>query len=311
MMVSSSKPRSADIQVLSSDLPPESLRYRIHGASDVESFLQVGEQCALDIRSALQKNGVAIEACSSILDFGCGCGRVLRWMKPLSSTSHLFGTDIDHEAVSWCNRHLSFASFMVNSWLPPLGCANDSFDLIYAISVFTHLNEEYQFCWLYELQRLAKPGAIVLLSLHGDTHINNLSREQAEEIRKRGMFFLESGGWRGMFPDWYQDSFHTKKYVLEKFSLYFDIIDYIPKGMNHLQDVVILRKSLSKRDITEPPTPVDAIVYRLKWQINLLENTIARKNEHIVRLENLIQRIENGRILKALSRAQRLLSYVL
>jgi SAM-dependent methyltransferase len=201
-------------------LPPEALRYRIHGATDVESFLQVGEQCSQDIIAALRHIDRDLSSFENILDFGCGCGRTLRWFDPQAAHSRFFGTDIDREAVVWCGQNLPFGSFLTNDSLPPSGFAADSFDLIYAISVFTHLDEEYQFCWLYELQRIAKPGGIVLISTHGDAHINNVPPQLAAEIRKRGMLFLKSGGWRGMFPEWYQDSFHTKEYILDRYSVY-------------------------------------------------------------------------------------------
>src|SRR6476659_8417389 len=83
-------------------LPPESLRQRVHGAADVESFLAVGRQCAHDIIAGLKRIGRAPNSFESVLDFGCGCGRVLRWLAPELTPASLFGTDIDRQAVGWC-----------------------------------------------------------------------------------------------------------------------------------------------------------------------------------------------------------------
>jgi SAM-dependent methyltransferase len=286
-------------------IPPEALRYRIHGSADVESFLQVGEQCSKDIIAALRQIDRDLSSFEAILDFGCGCGRTLRWFELQTEHSRFFGADIDREAIAWCGQHLTRASFLTNGSLPPSGFAADSFDLIYAISVFTHLDEEYQFCWLYELQRITKPSGIVLISTHGDAHINNVPPELATEIRKRGMFFLKSGGWRGMFPAWYQDSFHTKEYILREYSTYFDILDYIPQAINRLQDLVILQKPFSRTSLIQPELPALAQAYRLERRLADLEEVIKQKNQHIVGLESLIQQIESGKLMKFLNFIQR------
>ena len=47
----------------------------------------------------------------------------------------------------------------------------------------------------------------------------------------------------GLFPAWYQNAFHSEKYVKENFGKYFEVMTYLPKGMNEHQDVVVLRKS--------------------------------------------------------------------
>ncbi len=47
---------------------------------------------------------------------------------------------------------------------------------------------------------------------------------------------------KGMFPEWYQNAYHTKEYVLDRYSRYFDVLHYIPRGMSRRQDVVVLQK---------------------------------------------------------------------
>lgn len=130
-----------------------------------------------------------------MLDFGCGCGRTLRWFN--GSEPHLHGTDIDAEAIGWCQKNLHFADFEMNEGLPPLDYADETFDLIYAISVFTHLDEERQFLWLDELKRATKPGGIVLLTVHGEHARKVLPDEEAREVEQNGFKFVVSDSMRG------------------------------------------------------------------------------------------------------------------
>jgi len=222
-------------------LPPASLRYRTHGAPDIESFLNVGKKCSKDIEGTLARIDKDLSSFQHILDFGCGCGRVLIWFANHAQSRHFYGTDIDPDSISWCHNNLHFAHFSVNKSLPPLQYPSEMFDLIYAISVFTHLNEDHQFRWLSELLRIAKPEGIVLLTINGRFC---WPRQHIADIEKAGFMFIVTNTFKSIFPDWYQIAYHTKEYVYDKYAQYFDILDYIPGGMARLQDVVVLQKTI-------------------------------------------------------------------
>jgi SAM-dependent methyltransferase len=113
-----------------------------------------------------------MEAVPAILDFGCGCGRVIRHWAGLAARVH--GVDFNPRPVAWCRRHLPFASFKVNHLRPPLDYEDGQFHL-YALSVFTHLPEELQKPWLRELCRVTAVGGHIILSVHGERYRDNLS----------------------------------------------------------------------------------------------------------------------------------------
>jgi SAM-dependent methyltransferase len=223
-------------------IPRASLRYRVNGIPDVSSFLSEGEKCSDDLIDVLAKTGRALDSFQHILDFGSGCGRTLRWLGRYSDRSSFYGTDIDSEAIDFCRDAMTKMHFSVNKSMPPLEYPEAHFDLIYSISVFTHINEEFQFRWLAELERVSKPGGIVLLSIHGQHCWNNLPTEYSSKINFKGFLFVEENIWKGIFPEWYQTAFHTEEYVRNNFSKYFSIIDYIPRGISDFQDLVVLQK---------------------------------------------------------------------
>jgi SAM-dependent methyltransferase len=211
-------------------LPPPKLRYRVSASPDAEAFIAVGKRCAADIQSAVQKVGSELESFPRILDFGCGCARTLLYMKDLAPNAQFDGTDIDAEAIEWCKQNLKFANFTLSRETPPIEYAPDTFDFIYAISVFTHLDEDYQFRWLEELRRIAKPGAVLLLTVD-----SSLTGEKD--------FVFQRSYEEGLFPAWYQNAFHSKEYIFENWRKYFEVLGYFPRTLNDLQDIVVLRKS--------------------------------------------------------------------
>ena len=215
---------------VAANLPPAELRYRVSSSPDAQNFITIGKKCAADIESALRRVGCDLAKLERILDFGCGCGRTLIHMKELAPHAQFDGTDIDARAIDWCKEHLRFATFKVGQASPPTDYAPDSFDFIYAISVFTHLDAPYQFQWLEELRRIAKPGGVLLLTVD-----SSLAGEKD--------FVFQRSYEDGLFPAWYQNAFHSEKYVRENFGRYFEVLGYLPRGMNEHQDVVLLRKS--------------------------------------------------------------------
>lgn len=225
-------------------LPPASLRYRVHGELDLQSFLESGRQCSQDIRAAFTTIEKDIESFQRILDFGCGCGRTIVWFSTLADTVQISGTDIDVAAIDWCRRYLEFATFEVNQALPPLRYDANSFDLVYAFSVFTHLDEEYQLLWLRELQRVTQPKGFVLVSLHGSFFWSRLPPREIAMIKEKGLLFLQAPPtMQGIFPEWYQNTYHTQEYVFSTYSKYFNIVEYIPQGLDGCQDIVVMQKA--------------------------------------------------------------------
>ena len=226
-------------------IPPEDLRYRVHGSASgdtVEAYQRMGRLCAEDIVKTLASAGKKLADFKNILDFGVGCGRTLRWLAPLAPAAHFYGSDIDHEAIDWCRTNLDFASFSTNAPLPPLPFANGQFDFIYVVSVFTHLDESYQFQWLAELRRVARAGAFVLLTLHGESLFPALPKDMRELAETNGFAFVVSDFWHGIFPDWYQTTFHSQQYVSKWYNSFFQVTAHIPQGLASHQDIVLMQK---------------------------------------------------------------------
>lgn len=226
-------------------VPPAQLRHRVHGSLDKESFLQSGKilaQNICDLCAIVERDIYSFE---QILDFGCGCGRVIRNFQDAPASCRLYGTDIDSELVSWCKNYLPHIRWSTNGYQPPLPFSDNTFGLIYAISVFTHLDEKLQHAWLRELRRIAKPGATIILTVHGENCINKLASSYQSRIHRNGFLFKTGATGRlklDKLPEFYQTAYHTQKYIHREWSAYFDVVRYLERGIDNHQDAVLLRK---------------------------------------------------------------------
>lgn len=240
------KPNKIDkkvMQLLENDpplpSPPPNLRVRVHGDEDLVSFNRVGKAVSINIEVAIQSASIQLGDHCSILDFGCGCGRVLSWFHKLYDTSDFYGTDIDNETISWCQQNIShIGKFICNAQWPPLPFSSEFFDFVYSISIFTHFPEDMQFSWLEELQRVTKKGGYLILTVHGTELFPIVSGEVKEKFEEKGFFYLVGDETKGL-PSFYQTSYHTEKYVRSQWSKYFEIKKIIKRGIAAHQDLIL------------------------------------------------------------------------
>lgn len=104
-----------------------------------------------------------------ILDWGCGPGRVIRHLPAvIGNGCQFYGTDYNKETIDWCSTNLHGISFNCNTLEAKLPYEDNFLDVIYGISIFTHLSEQLHYDWYNELYRVLKPNGILFLTTQGD-----------------------------------------------------------------------------------------------------------------------------------------------
>jgi SAM-dependent methyltransferase len=230
--------------------PGEELVSRVAGGPDRDAFFLSGRQSATEIARALQLIGRGFSDYERVLDFGAGCGRILTWLDDMAGPTgpEFHATDIDAEAIAWINEHLPFAKAQTNDAMPPLSYPDGYFDLVYNHSVFTHIDATFQDAWLQELRRVTKPGAHLILTVHGEhafSMFEDARRRAGQEtfraaFDERGFVFMPDESWQRYFPDWYGGTYHSTSYVFAHWSRWFRILAYLPRGALGFQDMVLL-----------------------------------------------------------------------
>jgi SAM-dependent methyltransferase len=148
-------------------LPPTKMMYLVQGSHEADIFVDFGQRAFDTLWETLQKSHVDYHF-RTVLDFGCGCGRVLRHWKSRAKDFQLHGTDYNPELVMWCRKVIPFAQIQQNGLEPPLSYSDNTFDLVYAFSTFTHWDVELQKAWMQEFKRILRPGGYIIFTTHGD-----------------------------------------------------------------------------------------------------------------------------------------------
>lgn len=264
-------------------LPPPEMRLKVCSTTDRLEYVKIGAATAASLENLLARHGIDIGSLDRILDFACGCGRALNFLRHRVGSERLYGCDYDEEQVQWCRRNLSLGGFERNGELPPSSFPEGFFDLICAISFFTHLDQAAQESWLSEWKRILKPDGWIVLTLHGRLW----ARHEKLKLPLSGFLHRSDG------PAFNQQvTFQTPRYVRRHWNRDFRILEHDELGLVRHQDLVLLTPRGSNPRSRAPIVPtlpkalLDCRRRRPDLQEDFLENGLGRQgtNWHNVSL---------------------------
>jgi len=163
------------------ELPTYAHRIRSNGARRQlggKRFINEGNR----MTSALEKFG-GLKRCSEILEIGCGCGRnAFALARNGYAGSRYVGMDIEQVSLEACQRNEALLrkgfrfelmdiqndEYNPNGEVPAeefvFPFNDSSFDLIFLVSVFTHMKTSDVANYIAEMSRMTKPGGISLFT---------------------------------------------------------------------------------------------------------------------------------------------------
>ena len=175
---------------------PEDAKLYAQGAMNVVNIL----------RTSLEACGKNISSLSSCLEIGSGYGRIIRHISRMMPPANIYACDVIEEGSRFCARE-----FGVN-YLPcaSLSAASYSsqFELIYLISVFSHLDSASIAKMWSQIVKLLKPGGVAVFTTQG--------RISAGQVEKYGTHWgaekaaisnaLSNAGYFYEKYKWYKDN---------------------------------------------------------------------------------------------------------
>ncbi|HEY3348649.1 MAG TPA: class I SAM-dependent methyltransferase [Thermoanaerobaculia bacterium] len=218
-----------DARVAALPVPDSALVATTQGLGNVDAYRASILGSFLAMESILVAGGADPARVRSILDIGCGTGRLLAGWHADDPLRRLVGTDLNRDLIAWARTHLaSVAAWEVNGLHPPLPHPDGAFDLVVLSSVLTHLSLDNQKAWVAEMRRLLAPGGHALVTLHGSVYAEVLLREPAAAERFRSTGYAELAG-AAEGANGYT-SFHTEAFARSLFAD-FARVAFFPRGV--------------------------------------------------------------------------------
>jgi ubiquinone/menaquinone biosynthesis C-methylase UbiE len=180
--------------IIDFSLPPNHILRRTSSLT-IRHYYESGLTTFMPIATCAIAYGIDLDKPIKVLDFACGAGRQLLHLTRLFPKVQAHACDIRADAIDYLRIAYPKANVYSNKFDPPLLYDDGTFDLIYSVSVFSHLSESDARLWLRELHRVAKPGAILCLTFNSYTSLSRshetgkLHHVSADKLKEIGQFF--------------------------------------------------------------------------------------------------------------------------
>jgi SAM-dependent methyltransferase len=244
-------------------LPDETFQATYTSVSGKQAMF-AGHRYYMMFRDLYQRHTGKDISGATILDFGCGWGRILRFFLKDVSPDKIVGVDQSKEAIEVCRSTFSNGRFELIEPEPPIPLPDAHFDLIYLFSVFSHLPEEMHLALLREFRRLLKPGGILLATTRDRDFFDFCQKlreeqdadrpawvdgskgafqdvEKSKQAFDRGDYCHYSFNADGRWSFWGETCI-PRKYVDREWSKLFEVVDYIDDREVCEQNIIVARR---------------------------------------------------------------------
>ena len=214
-----------------------------------------------EVKRAAAAMGQSVTERSTLLDFGVGWGRMLRYFAKDMPEKQLSGVDINRFAVSECWKSRVPGSIYLIPKRGRLPFADGTFSHVISYSVFTHLTRAAAEHWLSEISRVSAPNAVFVFTVESprfmqaaatgtrpdDRPVRMLpeqwraqARDALAEMHRTGHAFLPTGGEQNAAD--FGDAVFSHSFMKENWSKFFQIEDYFDDSSRLQQAGVVARK---------------------------------------------------------------------
>jgi SAM-dependent methyltransferase len=207
------------------------------------------------LRDGYERHAARPLSDASVLDFGCGWGRLTRYLARHVDSGRLYGCD-PVEGILNVSRANGVPAILARSdFLPDRLPFDERFDLAFAFSVFTHLSEEAHRHSLRALHRSLHPGGILVVTIRPPAYLRHselmhpLGPQPQTSLAGPGYFFVPHAATpahpqsHGQGQIDYGETVITMAYLREHWSPLFTVVDVDLLLDDPYQVVVTLRRT--------------------------------------------------------------------
>ena len=214
-------------------------------SSRIHHYFEVGADALSVINKILQYLNIPKEQIGSILDFPCGKGRVLRFIKAQWPDAEIYGSDIAERFTVFCKKEFNVKTFVSNKEFKDFELSKE-FDLIWVGSLITHLPENLGLKLMTFLSKKLSKGGVLIISNHWLNSFLLYKNRFSDDEKLSIMGALDTNKYSFTpyknTPD-YGMSFISPEWYIKNISKWdFKFMNYTEGLWDNNQDIICLKK---------------------------------------------------------------------
>jgi SAM-dependent methyltransferase len=182
-------------------------------SSAIRYYFEDGLKSAKQLDELIREFGIDSSACPKILEFASGYGCVTRHFKNCLTYAKTVSCDIHLTAVDFIQTKIGEEA-VISQKLPELLSVSNDFDVVFALSFFSHMPRATWQRWLIALYGCLKPGGLLIFTTHGVESAKKFLGNP--QIPKDGFWFSQQSEQHDLSKDDYGTTVVTEAFVLDQ-----------------------------------------------------------------------------------------------
>lgn len=206
----------------------------------LRDYLADGWRTLAELMQLLESVGRPLMGVKSFLEFASGHGRFTRHLVKAIGAERVTASDVVPDAVDFARDTLHVQSFLSASRPEELSCPQ-RYDVVFVLSLFSHLPASSWMRWLTRLYDCVAPGGLLVFTTHGAEAV----RRQGVALDSQGFFFAPSSESNAIDAQEYGTTFTSAEYVQSQIASHVGsdrLIRHAPTWFWHHQDAWVLER---------------------------------------------------------------------
>ena len=205
----------------------------------MRDYLSDGWRTTLELQQLLEGQNRSLRQCGSFLEFACGHGRFTRHLVNYMAVDNISVSDVVPGSIDFLQAHWPVKGFY-STIAPEELMIPQRYELIFVLSLFSHLPSSTWSAWLQKLYNALEPGGLLIFSTHGE----KCARMAGVSLNDEGYAFYASSESSALDGETYGCTYTSPAYVQAQVQQILGSKAAVQITPNHFwgnQDAVILK----------------------------------------------------------------------
>lgn len=206
----------------------------------LRDYLADGWRTMSELVLLLEDVGRPLLRNTSVLEFASGHGRFTRHLVKALGADRVVVSDVVVDAVAFARETFGVEGF-VSAAVPEQMQWSQKHDLVFVLSLFSHLPHSSWSRWLQRIYETLAPGGVLVFTTHGAEAV----RKQGVLLNADGYFFAPSSESSAIDGQEYGTAFTSEAYVRACIAEHLSgakLLKFAPRQFWHHQDAWVLEK---------------------------------------------------------------------